>query len=48
MRRKKSQAWSMDIIFAVVIFIGAFFTFYFLAKPFRDIACKRHHSGQGE
>jgi len=33
MRRKKSQAWSMDIIFAVVIFIGAFFTFYFLAKP---------------
>lgn len=27
---KNSQAWSLDIIFAVLIFIGAFFLFYFL------------------
>ncbi|HLC60132.1 MAG TPA: hypothetical protein VJJ52_01760 [Candidatus Nanoarchaeia archaeon] len=27
---KKTQAWSMDIILAVVIFIGAFFLYYTL------------------
>lgn len=30
---KKSQAWSFDIILAVIIFVGAFFVFYALLKP---------------
>ena len=31
--KKKSQAWSFDVIMAVIIFVGAFFAFYFLLKP---------------
>ncbi len=30
--RKKSQAWSFDIIIAVILFIGAFFAFYVILK----------------
>ena len=28
MMNKKSQSWSIDIIIAVVVFMGAFFLFY--------------------
>ena len=35
MLKKKSQAWSMDVILAVVIFIGAFFLYYVLASSNR-------------
>jgi len=31
--KKKSQAWSFDVILAVIIFVGAFFVFYALTKP---------------
>ena len=31
--KKKSQAWSFDVILAVIIFVGAFFICYFLLKP---------------
>ena len=30
---RKSQAWSFDVIIAVIIFVGAFFLFYFIFKP---------------
>lgn len=30
---KKSQAWSLDIILAVILFAGSFFLIYFLLKP---------------
>ena len=33
LKTKKSQAWSFDVILAVIIFVGAFFTFYALLKP---------------
>jgi len=33
---KKSQIWSFDAIIGVIIFVGAFFTFYFLLKPQLD------------
>jgi hypothetical protein len=33
---KKSQAFSFDVILAVIIFVGAFFIFYFLLNPGTD------------
>lgn len=30
--RKKSQAWSFDIIIGVILFVGAFFAFYVILK----------------
>mgnify|MGYP001578359286 CR=1 FL=1 len=32
MLRRKSQAWSVDVILAVVIFMGAFFLYYAIAN----------------
>src|SRR3989344_4169201 len=32
MPRRKSQAWSVDVILAVVIFMGAFFLYYAIAN----------------
>ena len=33
MGKKRGQAWSFDVILAVIIFVTAFFVFYFLLKP---------------
>lgn len=35
-QRKKCQAWSFDVILAVVIFIGAFLLVYFLFKSEKE------------
>ena len=31
-KRKKSQAWSFDVMIAVIVFLGVFFIFYSLLK----------------
>ena len=40
MPRRKSQAWSVDVILAVVIFMGSFFLYYAIANsdPGSEIA----------
>jgi len=34
--KNKSQAWSFDVIIAVIVFVSAFFLFYFLVNPQED------------
>ena len=36
MQNRKSQAWSVDVILAVVIFMGSFFIYYALANSSPD------------
>ena len=36
MQNRKSQAWSVDVILAVVIFMGSFFIYYALANSGPD------------
>src|SRR3989344_1872448 len=36
MQNRKSQAWSVDVILAVVIFMGSFFLYYALANSSPD------------